>query len=47
MPDALSDVTRLPALLDALRDHGGFTAGEVAGIAWGNWRRVLAQTWGA
>jgi membrane dipeptidase len=30
---------------DGLRDDG-FTADEVARIAWGNWRRVLAATWG-
>ena len=29
----------------ALRD--GFAADEVARIAWGNWRRVLAAAWGA
>lgn len=44
MPDALRDVTKLPALLEALRDDG-FSPAEVAGIAWGNWRRVLAATW--
>jgi membrane dipeptidase len=44
IPDALGDVTGLPGLLDALRDDG-FTAGEVAAIAWDNWRRVLAATW--
>jgi microsomal dipeptidase-like Zn-dependent dipeptidase len=31
--------------LEALADDG-FTADEVAAIAWGNWRRVLAATWG-
>jgi membrane dipeptidase len=44
IPDAIGDVAGLPRLLDALRDDG-FTAAEVAQIAWGNWRRVLAQTW--
>jgi hypothetical protein len=24
----------------------GCTPGEVAASAWGNWRRVLAATWG-
>jgi membrane dipeptidase len=46
MPAALSDVTGLPGLLDALRDDG-FGADEVERIAWGNWRRVLAEAWGA
>jgi membrane dipeptidase len=45
IPDALGDVAGLPRLLDALADDG-FTADEIAAIAWGNWRRVLAQTWG-
>jgi membrane dipeptidase len=44
MPAALSDVTGLPRLLDALRDDG-FTADEVERIAWGNWRRALAAVW--
>jgi membrane dipeptidase len=45
IPDALGDVTGLPRLLEALRDDGGFSAEEVAQIARGNWRRVLAATW--
>ena len=44
MPATLSDVADLPRLLDALRD-GGFSAGEVEAIAWGNWRRTLAAAW--
>jgi membrane dipeptidase len=44
IPSALGDVTGLPRLLDALRDDG-FTADEIALIAWGNWRRVLGATW--
>jgi membrane dipeptidase len=46
MPAALSDVTGLPRLLEALRDDG-FTADEVQRIAWDNWRRVLAAAWSA
>jgi membrane dipeptidase len=46
MPAELTDVAALPRLLDALRDDG-FSADEVEGIAWGNWRRVLAAAWGA
>jgi membrane dipeptidase len=44
MPTALGDVTGLPALLEALR-RAGFSEDEVAGIAFGNWRRVLETTW--
>jgi membrane dipeptidase len=46
MPAALGDVTGLPALLGALRD-AGFGDGELEGIAFGNWRRVLEATWTA
>jgi membrane dipeptidase len=45
MPAELGDVAGLPRLLDALR-AAGFTAEELYGIAWGNWRRVLARAWG-
>jgi membrane dipeptidase len=44
IPAAVGDVAGLPRLLDALRDDG-FGPGEVEAIAWGNWRRVLGQTW--
>jgi len=44
MPAALGDVTGLPRLLDALR-AAGFTDAELAGVAWGNWRRVLEAAW--
>lgn len=44
MPAALGGAAGLPALLDALTD-AGFTAAELAGIAWNNWRRVLAAWW--
>jgi membrane dipeptidase len=40
----LGDVGKTPVLLDALRERG-FDDGEVAAIAWGNWRRVLEATW--
>ena len=46
MPAALGDVTGLPALLDTLRG-AGFTEAELEGVAAGNWRRVLAETWAA
>ena len=41
---SLGDVSGLPRLLAALAD-AGFTQDEVAAIAWGNWRRVLAAWW--
>ena len=44
MPSALCDASRLPALLDALRDDG-FSADEVERIAFANWRRVLQDAW--
>jgi membrane dipeptidase len=44
IPDALGDVAGMPRLLDALSDDG-FTSDEIAAIAWGNWRRVLGETW--
>ncbi|MCW2985414.1 MAG: rane dipeptidase, partial [Conexibacter sp.] len=44
IPDELGDVAGLPRLLAALADDG-FTSGEIAQIAWGNWRRVLAAAW--
>jgi membrane dipeptidase len=45
MPAAIGDVAGLPRLLDALRDDG-FARADVEAIAWGNWRRVLALSWG-
>ncbi len=46
MPAALGDVSGLPRLLDALR-AAGFAGAELEGLAWGNWRRVLAAAWDA
>jgi membrane dipeptidase len=43
IPAALGDAAGLPRLLDALA-VGGFTAQEVAAIAWDNWARVLDAT---
>jgi membrane dipeptidase len=45
IPDELGDVAGLPRLLEALAADG-FTRAEIAAIAWGNWRRVLAAAWG-
>jgi membrane dipeptidase len=42
---ALRDASHIPQLLDGLA-AAGFSAGELAGIAWRNWRRVLARWWG-
>jgi membrane dipeptidase len=44
MPAELGDVAGLPRVLGALRD-AGFSEEEVAAIAWGNWVRVLRETW--
>ena len=45
MPAELGDAAGLPALLEAL-GAAGFDTEEVEQIAWGNWARVLAATWG-
>jgi membrane dipeptidase len=44
MPKALGGAAGMPKLLEALRESG-FSAEEVAAIAWENWRRVLAAWW--
>ncbi|HTT93584.1 MAG TPA: dipeptidase [Solirubrobacterales bacterium] len=44
VPDALGDVTGVPALLEEFARHG-FSEREVEAIAWGNWRRTLARCW--
>jgi membrane dipeptidase len=44
MPAELGDVAGLPRVLGAMRD-AGFSEEEVAAIAWGNWVRVLRETW--
>jgi membrane dipeptidase len=44
VPDALGDVTGVPALLEEFEKHG-FSGEEIEQIAWGNWRRVLARCW--
>jgi membrane dipeptidase len=45
IPRGVGDAAGLPRVLDALA-AAGFTADEVAAIAWHNWRRVLAAAWG-
>jgi membrane dipeptidase len=44
MPEALGDVTGLPAVLEALR-AAGFGEADVEKVAYGNWRRVFEATW--
>lgn len=44
MPSAIGDVAGLPLLIQALENRG-FSAAEIEALAWGNWLRVLAQTW--
>jgi membrane dipeptidase len=44
IPAPLGDVAGTPKLLDALVD-AGFEPGEVAQVAWDNWRRVLGAWW--
>ena len=44
IPAALGDAAGIPRLLTALSGVG-FSPEEIAAIAWGNWRRVLAAWW--
>jgi membrane dipeptidase len=44
-PNALGDVTRLPALFDALRERG-YDDESLEKIGHRNWIRVLRETWG-
>jgi membrane dipeptidase len=44
IPASLGDASGMPKLLAALAD-AGFSAAEIAAIAWENWRRVLAAWW--
>jgi membrane dipeptidase len=44
IPAALGDATGVPRIFDALAD-AGFSADELAAIAWSNWRRVLGDWW--
>jgi membrane dipeptidase len=45
MPAALGDVSGLPRVFEALR-AAGFGEADLERIAFGNWRRVLGETWG-
>ncbi len=44
MPTAISDVTGLPVLIDALRQRG-YDEPAIEKLAWRNWLRVLRATW--
>jgi membrane dipeptidase len=44
IPAELGDVAGIPRLLAAFAD-AGFSAEEIAAIAWGNWRRVFGAWW--
>jgi membrane dipeptidase len=46
VPASLGGVQGLPGLLDLL-GRAGFSDSELDAIAWGNWRRVLGDWWGA
>jgi membrane dipeptidase len=46
MPAELKDAAGLPRLMAALRARG-HTDGDLAKLAYGNWVRVLRDTWGA
>ncbi len=45
IPEGIRDVAGLPALLDALRAHG-YDEALITKIRFGNWMRVLRETWG-
>ncbi|MBV8942931.1 MAG: dipeptidase [Solirubrobacterales bacterium] len=40
------DAGTMPGLLEVIA-RAGFDTGELEAIAWGNWRRVLAEWWGS
>lgn len=46
IPEPIADVTGLPNLVDALRNHG-YSQQEVQKICYENWLAVLKRTWGA
>jgi membrane dipeptidase len=45
MPEGIKDVSLLPNLLDAMRARG-YDDATMRKIAYGNWLRVMEQTWG-
>jgi membrane dipeptidase len=44
IPVGVGDAAGMPAVIDALA-RSGFDEHDLAAIAWGNWRRVLAAWW--
>lgn len=44
MPDALPDATALPALINAMQDHG-YGAELIEKVAWRNWIALLGRVW--
>jgi membrane dipeptidase len=46
MPEGIRDVSLLPNLIEAMRTRG-YDDATVRKIAYGNWLRVMEQTWGA
>jgi membrane dipeptidase len=46
MPEGIRDVSLLPNLIEAMRARG-YDDATIRQIAYGNWLRVMEQTWGA
>src|SRR5215217_3359775 len=46
MPEGIRDVSLLPNLIEAMRARG-YDDATIRKIAYGNWLRVMEQTWGA
>ena len=46
MPEGVRDVCLLPNLIEAMRARG-YEDATIRKIAYGNWLRVMEQTWGA
>jgi membrane dipeptidase len=46
MPEGIRDVSLLPNLIEAMRTRG-YDDATIRKIAYGNWLRVMEQTWGA
>jgi membrane dipeptidase len=46
MPEGIRDVSLLPNLIEAMRARG-YDDPTIRKIAYGNWLRVMKQTWGA
>ncbi|GHC16772.1 peptidase M19 [Gemmobacter nanjingensis] len=45
VPDGIGDAAGLPRLLEAMAAHG-YDAALIEKLRWGNWMRVLRETWG-